>query len=43
MIHWANIACVELRNVWFTSVLEDNQLQVEAAAALSRTEALSLQ
>lgn len=43
MIHWGNTVCVELRNFWFTAVLEDNQLQAEATAALSRTEALSLQ
>lgn len=34
--------CAELRNIWFTSFLENNQLQVEAAAASGRLEALNL-
>lgn len=41
-IDWGKAASVKLGNVWFASVLAYNQLQVEAAAALSRIEALSL-
>lgn len=35
--------CVELRNTWFASLLENNQLRAEAAAASGSMEALNLQ